>query len=974
MRMKSCVTVSLASSIASLLIAGIAAAEEPAPRTFEKAIRPIFAARCFKCHSDEVQKAELNLATRAGVLKGGESGVIAIAGKPDESSLYELVHERHMPPEGETPLTDAEIQAIRAWIAGGMLFDSAGDDVASISQHDVIPILLLRCTVCHGTRLKEAGLDLRSKAGMLAGGKSGPAIVPGKPEESLLLKKIHAEEMPPRRRVVEVSIKPIEPPEIEILEKWIAAGAPESDLGPDVATTEPDPLVSDADRQFWSFQSPRRTPAPDAAAKDRVRNAVDPFILRKLAEQQLSPANEADRRVLIRRLTFDLLGLPPAPGEMDDAVHDASPDALDRLTDRLLASPHYGERWGRYWLDLAGYSDSTGVQHADPTRDHIWRYRDYIIRALNADKPYDRFLAEQLAGDELADYENAPALTPEMYDNLVATAFLRLTPDGTHANITNFVPDRLDIIADEINVLSSAVLGLTVKCARCHTHKQDPIPQRDYYRLLAVFKGAYDEHDWQRGIFQAGNKGPWTERRLEVALPEERAAWDALERRLNEERDAVRAPVTARTEELQKKYFEERLAQIPEGERETVREALSVMADKRTDAQKELAAKHEATLKVGVDELKNLDADYKTLSEQADAKAREIDGRRKPVPAIQALWDRGEPSPTYVLRRGDYKKFGREVGPGVLSVLTDGQTPFDVEPPWPGAKQTGRRLAFARWLAEPNHPLTARVIVNRIWRHHFGAGIVATLDNFGKTGAPPTHPELLDNLALDLIRGEWSLKRLHRQLLSSATYWQSSETSAAADQSDPDNKLLSHMSLRRLEAESLRDALLAVSGRLDDTPFGPPDQVDSAASGMVTDRGTRRTIYVLQRRTSILTLLEDFDLPAMSPNCVDRPISTVAPQALHLLNSKGIHEWSAQFAARVRSEAGDDSNGRIDAAWRLALGRSPSSDELAAAQTMLAELTAQWSQQPADGTSPADHALVNLCHALFNSAEFLMVD
>lgn len=952
------------------------AADEPSEKSFEKTVRPIFAARCFKCHGDDVQKAELNLSTRAGLLKGGESGIIATANKRDESPLYEMVRDKHMPPKGETPLTDAEIRTIGEWIAGGMPFEKSADDGPSVSQHDVIPIMLLRCTVCHGTRTKDAGLDLRTKASMLAGGKSGPAIVPGKPEESLLIKKIHAEEMPPRRRVVEVSIKVIEPPEIEMIEKWIAAGAPESPLGPDIATTQPDPLITDADRQFWSFQPPRWSPVPEVQGPlslSLIRNAIDPFILQKLAENQLTPAAPADRQALVRRITFDLLGLPPTPAEVDDVLNDPAPDALERMTDRLLASPHYGERWGRYWLDLAGYSDSTGVQHADPTRDHIWRYRDYIIRALNSDKPYDRFLAEQIAGDELADYESAPALTPEMYDNLVATAFLRMTPDGTHANITNFVPDRLDIIADEINVLSSSVMGLTVKCARCHTHKFDPIPHRDYYRLAAVFKGAFDEHDWQRGI-RGDTRGPWPDRRLELALPEERAAWEALERRLNEERDAARAPVAARTTELQQKYFDERLAQVLEGEREAVREAVNTAADKRTEAQKELAAKFEPMLKVSVDDLKKMEPEFKTLAEQADAKIKDIDGRRKQAPAIQGLWDRGEPSPTYILRRGDHKMFGREVGPGVLSVLTDGKTPLDVQPPWPGAKKTGRRLAFARWLAEPNHPLTARVMANRLWRHHFGSGIVASLDNFGKTGTPPTHPELLDNLARELIRGEWSLKHLHRQMLASATYRQSSATSAAADQSDPENKFLSHMPLRRLEAESLRDALLAVSGRMDETPFGPPDQVDSAATGMVTDKGTRRTIYVLQRRTTILTLLEDFDLPAMSPNCVDRPISTVAPQALHLLNSKSVHELATQFAVRVRSLSGDDAAKRIDTAWRLALGRAPTSDELAATQTQLAELTAQWSQQPADGTPPADHALINLCHALFNSAEFLMLD
>ncbi len=952
----------------------VASATDDAP-TFEQFVRPIFAARCFKCHSDEVQKAELNLSSKAGVLKGGESGPVATAGKPEESSLYELIYDRHMPPKGEPPLTEAEMQTVHDWIAAGMPFGASEKSSETITQHEVIPILLLRCTVCHGTRVKEGDLDLRSKAGMLKGGKSGPAMVPGKPEESLLLKKIHAEEMPPKKRVVEVSIKPIEPPEIETLEKWIAAGAPESDLGPDIATTESDPLISDADREFWSFQSPRWTPAPPIGDRNLVRNAIDPFILEKLAAKQLSSAVEANRQALIRRVTFDLLGLPPVPDEIETFLSDPAPDAYERLIDRLLASPHYGERWGRYWLDLAGYSDSTGVQHADPLRDQIWRYRDYVIRALNADKPYDRFLAEQIAGDELADYEHVDALTPELYDNLVATAFLRLTPDGSHANITNFVPDRLEIIADELNVLTSSVMGLTVKCARCHTHKSDPIPQRDYYRLAAVFKGVFDEHDWQRGILQGGQPGPWTERRLPLGLPEELTAWTTLDGQLNQERDQLKATLQTRTDELTKKHVEERLAMIPAEVREDVRQMLAAPVEQRTEVQKSLAEKFEAMLKINVDDLKKLEPDYKTFAEQTDAQLKAIEGRRKLKPTIQALWDRGEPSPTYVLRRGDYKKFGREVGPGVLSVLTDGHTPFDVPSPWPGAKATGRRLAFARWLAEPDHPLTARVMANRLWRHHFGAGIVTTLDNFGKTGSPPSHPELLDNLARELIRGEWSLKHMHRQMLASATYRQSSLTSAAADQSDPENQLLSHMPLRRLEAESLRDALLAVSGRLDSTPFGPPDSVGSAPSGMVYDQGTRRTIYVLQRRTTILTLLEDFDLPAMSPNCIDRPISTVAPQALHLLNSSGVHELAQQFAVRVREQAGPDPSERIRTAWRWALGREPTPEEQTATEKTLAELTAQWTQQTEElPTPPADRALVNLCHALFNSAEFLMVD
>ncbi len=916
----------------------------------------------------------MNLSTRASVLKGGESGGVLTSGKPDQSLLYEMIRGRQMPPKGETPLTEKERQTIHDWIQSGMPFSQTTEEDASVTQHDVIPILLLRCTVCHGTRVKEADLDLRTVASLRKGGKSGPAIVPGKPEESLLLRKIRAEEMPPRRRVVEVSIKPIEPAEIDVLTKWIGAGAPELPLGPDIATTEPDPLVSDEERQFWSFQPPRRSPPPHVAARDSVRNPIDPFVVQQLEVRQIAPAREADTLGLIRRLTFDLIGLPPTPEEIDDVLHDSSPDALERLTDRLLASPHYGARWARFWLDLAGYADSTGVQHADPIRDQVWRYRDYVIRAFNTDKPYDRFLAEQIAGDELADYEQAPVLTPELYDNLVATAFLRLTPDGTHANITNFVPDRQEIIADELNVLASSVLGLTVKCARCHTHKFDPIPHRDYYRLAAVFKGAYDEHDWLRGIFQAGNQGPWAERRLPLALPEERLAWEAQDRQQIQERDQAKNVLQVKTEELQRKYFDERLAAVPDDERDAVRQAISTAASERTAAQKSLAEKYEPKLRVGVEELKKLEPEFKTISDQTDAKLREINSRRKPAPTIQALWDQGEPSPTYILRRGDYRKFGREVGPGVLSVLTNGRTPFEVKPPWPGSKKTGRRLAFARWLTEDSHPLTARVMVNRLWRHHFGAGIVSTLDNFGRTGSPPTHPELLDNLACEFVRAEWSGKHMHRLMTASGTYRQASVTSEAAERADPENTLLSHMPIRRLEAEALRDGLLAVSGRLNDTAFGPPDDVESAASGMVSDKGARRTIFVLQRRTTILTLLEDFDLPAMSPHCIDRPISTVAPQALHLLNSKGIHVLAVQFAERVRGQAGDDPRRRIDTAWRLAFGRSPSAEELLIADKHLSELTVLWSQQPADGTPPADLALINLCHALFNSAEFLMVD
>ncbi|MEX0977717.1 MAG: DUF1549 domain-containing protein, partial [Pirellulales bacterium] len=377
-----------------------------------------------------------------------------------------------MPPEGEGNLTDDQIAAICRWIDEGARLDGPNEQSEQQpTEHDVLPILLLRCAICHGRQRHEGELDVRSVAGLLKGGKSGAAIIAGKPDDSLIVKKIAAAEMPPRRKLAYYSVKTVTDAELETIKKWIAAGAPLGSLKADVATTEPDPLVMDEDRRFWSFGTPRSTPLPKVEAIGSTRNPVDAFLLDKLGSGGLSLSPEADRRTLIRRVYFDLVGLPPEMAEVDAFLNDERPDAYERLVDSVLASPHYGERWGQYWLDLAGYSDSEGIQNADDVRPHAWRYRDYVIRSFNDDKPYDRFLLEQLAGDELADYEQAAEITSEIYDNLVATAFLRLAPDATYSPITGFVPDRLEVIDDEIEVFSSAVLGLTVKCARCHSHK-----------------------------------------------------------------------------------------------------------------------------------------------------------------------------------------------------------------------------------------------------------------------------------------------------------------------------------------------------------------------------------------------------------------------------------------------------------------------------------------------------------------------
>jgi hypothetical protein len=547
----------------------------------------------------------------------------------------------------------------------------------------------------------------------------------------------------------------------------------------------------------------------------------------------------------------------------------------------------------------------------------MWRYRDYVIRAFNADKPYDRFLQEQLAGDELADYESAAEITEELYDNLAATGFLRTTPDRTFADITNFVPDRLELIAEEMHVFGSAVMGLTLHCARCHSHKFDPIPQRDYYRLLATFKDAFDEHDWLK--------------------PESRT--------LPHVTAAERKQIQAETERINARV--EGLKQC--------------MADTQ-------------------------DAAAKTKLGESIAL---LEAQRPQPPSIRALWSRGDPSPTYLLIRGDYLRPGREVGPGVPAVLTDGKTPFVAEPPWSGARQTGRRLALARWLTQPDHPLTARVYANRLWMHHFGRGLVATPENFGKAGARPSHPELLDWLAVELARSGWSTKHLHRLILTSAVWRQSSAVSADQQRVDPENEWLSRMTLRRLEAEALRDGMLAAADALDPRPFGSPDGVDARGDGLVTPNrspaGWRRSVYVLQRRTTLPTLLESFDLPRMNPNCTRRGESIVATQALHLMNNEQVRTLARGFAERVTREVGDDPRRQVERVYLVALSRRPTSDELNVSLESLDELREAWKNdlQAAQGDSDdrasdereaALAALTNLCHAVLNSAAFMYVD
>ena len=939
-------------------------AELPSKKTtFESAIQPILKANCVECHNDKTRKANLDLSTPEAVLRGSESGAIFKPGDPKKSLLYEQVHTGEMPRKRD-PLSHHDIALIESWIKNGAKFQVQPQLAQKPPhQHDVIPIMLLRCTTCHGPQLTRGNLDLRTREGMLQGGTKGPAIVPGDPESSLAIQRIESEACPPKGQLLKYFVKRPTAAETKKLRDWIAAGAPEEDISPDVATTEPDPMVTEEDRQHWSFQ-PLGNPDPPEFADRQFSNPIDAFIYSKQQEKGLDFSPRAERLTLIRRAYFDLTGLPPTLAELDQWQNHSSPAWYEEMIHQLLLSPNYGERWGRYWLDVAGYADSEGGQSVDTIRDVAWKYRDYVIRAFNEDKPYNRFLHEQIAGDELAPHEDPKQVTDEVVDNLTATGFLRMGIDQTGSRTMNFVPERIGLISDAIDVVSAGVMGLSMKCARCHGHKYDPIPQRDYYRLKAIFQGAFDEHDWMS----------WKTRKLYAAPPQTVAKYKTVNPPLQSEIKELEKERGGAVSKLQNHYYKERWPKLTKEQQQEILAAVKVTPDRRDLRQVELVERYESYWRPTEEHLVQMHPKLGKTLDGIDSQLADLRRQLMPPLTIRALWDRGRPSPTYISIRGEHNQPGRLVGPGVPSALTDGKTPLDVKPPWPGANKTGRRLAFARWLTEPDHPLTARVMVNRVWKHHFGEGIVATLDNFGLQGTRPTHPELLDWLAREFVDSGWSVKHLHRIIMQSQTYQQVSTKTPERDAADPNNQLLSRMNMRRLNAEALRDSILFVSGRLDQSMYGAPEQVSVREDGLIMeeeeDGNYRRSIYLQLRRTEMPSLMDTFDYPQMEPNCIQRTTSTVSPQALMLNNNARIYGFSRSFAERVQKLTSDPKT-QITTIYKLALSRLPSDQELTAGLTALTEFEQEWQSA---GPNAKRNALGTYCHVLLNSAEFIYVD
>ena len=762
-------------------------------------------------------------------------------------------------------------------------------------EADVRPILKAYCLDCHGGVEKlSGGLDLRLRRFIVTGGESGAALQPGSAGESLIVQRMRSGEMPPGE-------KKVPPEKLAVIERWIAAGATTAKAEPE--KLDPGIGITAEERAYWAYQPIRRPETPTVHASDKVRTPIDAFILAKLEANGLNMNSEADRLALLKRASFDLVGLPPSAEDTQKFINDESPSAYEALIDRLLESKHYGERWGRHWLDVAGYADSEGDGNVDTVRPYIYKYRDYVIRSLNADKPLNQFLIEQLAGDELAarPFNN---MTPETVDLLVATGFLRMAADPTASGQGEPDISRNLVVADTIKIVSSSLLGLTVGCAQCHDHRYDPIPQADYYRMRAVFEPGLN---WKSWIIPR-------ERVVSLYTDADRAKAAEIEAEVAK----MQAVFNEKQAKLVDEAFDVALKKMPEDQQESLRAAFKTPKDKRNEEQNKLVASNPG-LEVNPGVL------YQFNQKAADELTKDsgvIQAKRaeKPVEDFVSVLTEpnGEPPVTAVFHRGDHRQPTTPVKPGDLTIAAPDGERFDIPEKDGALPTTGRRLAWAKHLVDGKHPLLGRVLANRIWLHHFGRGIVDTPGDFGILGMRPSHPELLDWLADELVRQGWSMKRMHKLIMMSSVYRQSSRRSdPKASMLDTDGALYSRFNVHRLEAEIVRDRMLSASGRLDATQFGPAVDVNEDFAGQVHVSGDspRRSVYVQVRRSKPVSLLTAFDAPVMAVNCDRRIASTVAPQSLMLMNGDFTLKHAEHLAKRVRYEAANEADKAVAAAF-----------------------------------------------------------
>jgi len=786
-------------------------------------------------------------------------------------------------------------------------------------ESKIRPVLLQRCYACHSANAKEVKgeLLLDTRDALRKGGESGAAVVPGDVEESLLIQAIKHEtyEMPPGEKLPDNVIADFE--------KWIEMGAPDPRTKSDAKKRL---SLADA-RKFWSFQPVKRIAVPKATDSSWPHSDIDRFVFARLQEKQLTPIADADRYTLLRRLSFDLTGLPPTPEEIQGFLSDQSSDAVEKVVDRLLDSPQFGERWGRYWLDAARYGESSGKER-NVAYPYAWRYRDYVIDSFNADKPYNRFVLEQVAGDLL------PAKSAEERNaNLIATGFLAL---GTKSlNERKKEQFRADVADEQIDVVARTVVGITVACARCHDHKFDPIAQTDYYAMAGVFLST----DVLSGVEAGNNKKGYNGEFAYLTSEHSKASPKHTPEEL------------AKLEGLQKEIAE------LQGQLQVAAVRFKAGKEKNADRLKKNVQRTKKRLDAAIAEREAL----QTKTPQGD----------QPVMAVR---DAKEPRDANVYIRGEIDQPGPVVPRGIPVVLAVGRAPrFDTN-------QSGR-MQLAHWLASKENPLTARVMANRIWSHLFGRGIVESVDNFGALGDQPTHPELLDYLASRFVEKGWSVKKLIREIVLSRTYQLSSNHHEANYAIDGDNRYLWRMSRRRLEAEAIRDAMLAASGRLDLTrPEGSP--VMQLAGGEI-GRGKNasklpmeslhRSVYLPLIRGAVPESLSVFDAADPSLPVGQREVTTVATQALFLMNSSVVIENCQAIAKRLLEDGSMDDRRRTERLFKLCLSRLPASDEIAQAQNYLQQYDSLVAGKVASPDERRLAAWSSLAQTLFATGEFRYV-
>lgn len=804
---------------------------------------------------------------------------------------------------------------------------------AALFDSQVWPILKTSCVPCHAGSEASGGLDLTNREALLKGGESGPAVSLQDPEKSLLMRAVHYDgrQMPPQGKLPQA--------QIAVLSRWVRLGAPWSAQAKPVEVHHGPPQVNDEARRFWAFRAPARPTVPKVANKAWSQNPIDAFIFAKLQKNSLTPAAAADRATLLRRATFDVTGLPPTPQEVQNFVADKSPNAWAKVVDRLLASPHYGEQWGRHWLDLVRYAETNSYER-DGDKPFVWRYRDYVIRSFNDDKPYDRFIREQLAGDELANS------TPE---TLIATGYYRLGLWDDEPSDPEQA--RFDDLDDIVSTTGQTFLGLTVGCARCHDHKIDPFPTRDYYALVAFFRNVnrYGVRSYESVVESSLRpiSSPAEQTRYKAESEVYNGKLNDLRDKMKPLEEIVRADLKG-GEKDDWRYEQNRLPLVK-------KRAGSVL----TDAQV---------------------AEYTKLSEaRAELRARPPKGLEM---ALCVTEEGGKVPQTFVLTRGSVHAPAEEVAPGYPSVLTQpGATLAKFSEAAPTAGTTsGRRKVLANWIASPKNPLTARVMANRVWQFHFGRGIVRSTSNFGYMGTAPTHPELLDYLATELVRNNWKLKPLHRQILLSRTYQMSSKANGRALAKDPENDMFWRFDMRRLTAEEMRDSVLAVTGGVNPKMFGPsilvtlPQEVLAGQSvpgqgwgQSPPDEQRRRSVYIKVKRSLSVPVLAAFDAADTDATCPVRFATTQPTQALGMLNGAWAREQAQTMAQSIQREVGSDPSKQVKLVlWRV-FQRPPTQAEVARGVKFMA--TAQREEK-----QTSEQALATFCLLSLNLNEFAYLD